>query len=201
MTSVDNCQASSATTSPTAKRSKAASRLRSALAKATPKYFGVTLTGARLQKHVDDWAALVYQHKPHAGLKNATPFATALASPRPLRMVDPRALDLLLMPVAGQDGQRVVSKQGIKVDSNFYLAPQIMTGTRVFVRMDPNDAGRAYAFAQDGTEFLAEAICAELSGIHPETLVRAAKEIHRELLDERTSQIKADMRRIAKGSR
>jgi putative transposase len=64
------------------------------------------------------------------------------------------------------------------------MTPTILPGTLVFVRQDPNDAGRAYAFAQDGAEFLGDAICPELSGLHPETLVRAAKEIRGELVDE-----------------
>ncbi|TPL49122.1 DDE-type integrase/transposase/recombinase [Mesorhizobium sp. B2-4-4] len=162
--------------------------------------FGVSLTGPQLQKHVDDWANLVYQHKPHAGLKNATPFAAALASTRPVRKVDERALDLLLMPVAGKDGRRQVTKLGISIDNKYYLAPTVMHGTAVFVRMDPNDAGRAYVFAQDGAEFLGDAICPELSGLHPETIVRAAKEMRGELIDERTRQLKADMKKIAKGA-
>lgn len=163
--------------------------------------FGVSLTGPQLQKHVDDWANLVYQQKPHAGLKNVTPFAAALASTKPVRTVDERALDLLLMPIAGgNDGQRMVTKLGIRIDGYHYMTPTILPGTAVFVRQDPNDAGRAYAFAQDGAEFLGDAICPELSGIHPETIVRAAKEMRGELMDELTRDLKANVKRIAKGA-
>ncbi|MER8964460.1 DDE-type integrase/transposase/recombinase [Mesorhizobium sp. M0808] len=162
--------------------------------------FGVTLTGPQLQQHIDDWATTVYQHRPHAGLKNVTPFAAALASTKEQRRVDERALDLLLMPVAGSDGRRTVTKLGIRIDGHHYMTPTIMPGTAVFVRMDPNDAGRAYAFAQDGAEFLGDAICPELSGLHPETLVRAAKDIRSELVKELTRDLKADMKKIAKGS-
>lgn len=161
--------------------------------------FGVALTGPQLQKHVDEWAELVYQHRPHAGLKGQTPFAAALASAKPQRTVDIRALDLLLMPIAGTNGQRVVTKFGIRIDHYQYMTPTILPGTAVFVRQDPNDMGKAYAFAQDGGEFLGEAVCPELAGIHPETFVRAGKEIRAELIDERTRQIKADMRAIANG--
>ncbi|WP_292178229.1 DDE-type integrase/transposase/recombinase, partial [Mesorhizobium sp.] len=161
--------------------------------------FGATLSGPQLQKHIDDWANTIYQHKPHAGLKGSTPFGAALASSKVVRRVDERALDLLLMPVAGSDGQRIVTKLGIRIDGYHYLAPTIMPETAVFVRMDPNDAGLAYAFAQDGAEFLAEIVCPELSGMHPADLVRAAKEIRAELLDERTRDVKAGMKRLAKG--
>ena len=123
----------------------------------------------------------------------------ALASTRPVRTVDARALDLLLMPVAGGNGQHIVTKVGIRVDGYHYMTPTILPGTPVLVRQDPLDLGRAFAFAQDGGTFLGEAICPELRGIHPETFVRAAKEIQRELVDDATRQVKADMRRIAKG--
>lgn len=161
--------------------------------------FGVTLTGPQLQKHIDDWTDTVYQHRPHAGLKGTTPFQAALASSRPIRSVEERALDLLLMPVPDRDGQRIVGKQGIQVGKYFYQPKHISTGTPVFVRHDPNDLGRVLAFAQDGAEFLDEAICAELAGIHPQDFVRGVKEIRGELEREKTRQIKADMKRIASG--
>lgn len=162
--------------------------------------FSVSLTGPQLQKHIDDWARLIYQHRPHAGLDKVTPFAKALSSSAPVHTVDERALDLLLMPVAGSDGQRIVTKLGIRIDGYHYMTPTILPGTSVFVRQDPNDAGRAYAFAQDGAEFLGDAICPELSGIHPETLVRAVKEIRGELVSDLTRDLKAGMKRIAKGA-
>ncbi|RVA05847.1 integrase [Mesorhizobium sp. M7A.F.Ca.US.002.01.1.1] len=141
--------------------------------------FGVSLTGPQLQKHVDDWANLVYQHKPHAGMQNVTPFAAALASAKPVRRVDERALDLLLMPIAGgNDGQRIVTKLGIRIDGYHYMTPTILPGTSVFVRQDPTDAGCAYAFAQDGAEFLGDAICPELSGILLGIVTRPANASH-----------------------
>jgi len=161
--------------------------------------FGVTLTGPDLQKHVDEWAELTYQHRPHAGLKGQTPFAAALASIRPMRTVDVRALDLLLMPIAGGNGQRVVTKLGIRIDHYHYMTPTILPGTAVFVRQDPNDMGRAYAFAQDGAEFLGEAICPELAGVNPADFVKGAKEIHNEMMGERLRQVKADMKALRKG--
>jgi len=161
--------------------------------------FGVSLTGAELQRTIDEWTELVYQHRPHAGLKDRTPFAVATEATRAIRMVDARALDLLLMPVAGENGQRIYRKTGIRIDGLDYLAPSIMVGTPVFVRHDPNDLGLVYAFSQDGGRFLSDAICAAVRGLHPATFIKAAKEINRELLDDATRQVKADMRRIAKG--
>lgn len=161
--------------------------------------FSVSLTGAELQEYIDQWATAAYQHRPHAGLKGDTPFKAALASTRPIRRVDERALDLLLMPVAGSDGRRTVTKFGIRIDHYHYLTPNILPGTIVFVRQDPNDLGRAFAFSEDGGRFLGDAICAELAGINPQAFVAEAKAMQREIVDERSRPIRDEARRLARG--
>ncbi len=161
--------------------------------------FGVELTADELQGKVDEWLEKVYEHRSHSGLKGQTPFQVAAASVATIKTVDERALDLLLMPAAGKDGYRVVTKFGIRIEHRQYLAPEIMPGTRVFVRQDPADLGRVLAYSDDGGAFLGEGICPEYSGIHPETFVKAAKEIQAEKLAEATREIKRDMREISKG--
>lgn len=161
--------------------------------------FGVSLSGAELQGLVDRWAAEIYQHRPHEGLGRRTPHDVAAASLRPRRDVDERALDLLLMPVAGGNGRRRVTKFGIRIDHHHYQTPTILPGTDVFVRMDPNDLGRAFAFEPDGCTYLGEAICPELAGVSAAALTRATKEMHAEILKEKTRDIRAEMKRIAKG--
>lgn len=161
--------------------------------------FGVSLTGQQLQAYIDAWAEEVYQHAEHAGIGGKTPFQMAMASTREIRRIDERALDLLLMPVAGDDGMRKVTKFGIRIDNNFYMAPTVRQSSVVFVRQDPNDLGRAYVFAEDGGQFLGEATCPALSGIDPATYAREAKALQRELVEERTKPIRDEARRIAKG--
>jgi putative transposase len=78
--------------------------------------FGVSLTASDLQRHIDEWLDKVQQHKPHSGLKGRTPAVTAMQSTTAVRRVDERALDLLLMPVAGGDGRRRTTKFGVRVD-------------------------------------------------------------------------------------
>ncbi|MGD9476112.1 DDE-type integrase/transposase/recombinase [Shinella sp. G-2] len=161
--------------------------------------FGVALSGAELQEAVDRWATTIYQHEPHAGLAGRTPFQVAASSTAPIRTIDERALDVLLMPVAGNDGHRRVTKFGIRIDHYHYIAATILPGTDVFVRRDPNDMGRVHAFTLDGGTYLGEAICAELAGIHPETWVKAQKELQADIIREKTSEIRKGMREIAKG--
>ncbi len=129
--------------------------------------FAVQLTAAELQRYIDEWVEYSYSHDEHAGLGGLTPAQAADASAATMRRVDERALDVLLMPLAGGGGIRTVSKRGLKIDHHYYQAPELLPGTRVLVRMDPMDAGRARAFSVDGDIYLAEAICYELAGLNP----------------------------------
>lgn len=161
--------------------------------------FGVKLTAAQLAAHIDEWALVAYQHRVHAGLEAGTPFKAALAASATIRRVDERALDLLLMPVAGGDGRRTVTKFGVRIDHYHYMTPNVLPGINVFVRQDPADLGRAFVFAEDGAEFLCEAICPELRGIDPQAYVREQKALQKEIVEERSKPIRDEARRIAKG--
>lgn len=122
-----------------------------------------------------------------------------MLSKRAVAAVDPRALDLLVMPVAGENGIRTVGKQGVRIDGAHYLAAHVMPGTMVFVRQDPLDLGRALLFELNGGRFLCEAICPALSGLDPQAVVAAAKIEQRELIADATREIKRDMKRLARG--
>lgn len=159
--------------------------------------FKAELTGAELQGICDDWATGRYANRPHSGLKGATPFEMATSFAGAVRRIDDlRALDLLLAPIAGGDGTRIVTKKGVRIDHSYYLAPNVMPETRVFVRMDPEDLGRAWLFSDDGAEFLGEAICPELAGIDPKAAVMEARAQQKRLLEESAVQLRADMRKI-----
>lgn len=160
--------------------------------------FGVSLSGRELQAHIDQWVELVQQNRPHQGLKGRTPAQAANACTRPMRPVDERALDLLLMPIAGGAGLRTVTKFGIRIDHHHYMTPTILPGTEVLVRVDPADIGRAFAFARDGGQFLGVATCPELAGLEADWVARA-KKLQAEAINEKVKPIKAEMKRLAKG--
>ncbi|WP_020179681.1 DDE-type integrase/transposase/recombinase [Methylopila sp. M107] len=167
------------------------------------KTFGVSLTGAELQSFANDWINLKYQHRPHAGLRKSplgrTPFLAGAAATDEVRRVDIRALDVLMMPVAGGDGVRTAAKTGLRIDGFHYVCLQALPGDRLFMRMDPADAGRAYAFkVEDGT-FVGEALCAELAGLDPAELTRAHKAAQSAHLADRARDAKAEARKIKKG--
>jgi putative transposase len=159
--------------------------------------FKAELTAQELQTYCDEWAAGRYAHRPHAGLDGATPFQVASAFSGVVRRIDDqRALDLLLAPIVGGDGTRKVTKHGVRIEGSYYLAPNVLPETRVVVRMDPEDMGRAWLFSDDQAEFLGEAICPELAGIDPAAAVAEARAQQKRLLEERAAELRADMRKI-----
>ncbi|MBB3947251.1 transposase InsO family protein [Rhizobium skierniewicense] len=160
--------------------------------------FEVELTAEQLQRHIDDWLEYRYHERNHGGLKDRTPNSVAAASTAKITRVDERALDALLMPVAGKNGYRKMTKQGIK-NGLHYLSGSIMVGTEVFCRLDPLDMGRMYVFDANDGRFLDVAICPELADVNPQAYVKAQKQIAADLIREKEREIKADIRELKKG--
>lgn len=165
--------------------------------------FAVELSGADLQGYCDAWAETRYQHRPHSGLRRRydlavrTPYAAAAAyAGRIRRIEDDRALDMLLAPVAGKSGLRTVGKQGVRIDEAHYLAPTVLPGTEVLVRMDPADMGRAFLFDVEGGQFLGEAHCPDILGVDPAEAVARAKQAQKSLIDVATAEIRREARKI-----
>jgi transposase InsO family protein len=160
--------------------------------------FSVSLTAAQLQQKIDDWLEYVYHRREHGGI-GTSPAASVAASTRPIARVDERALDLLLMPVAGKDGLRRMTAQGIQIDGHFYLSHSIMVGTDVFVRLDPIDMGKVYVFDAADGRFLDVAVCPALSDVDRPAYVKATKQLHEQMVAEEVKPILAEKRRLLKG--
>lgn len=159
--------------------------------------FGVSLSGQELQRIVDRWASTMYEQRAHHGLQGRTPYQMFATSNYRARVVDARALDLLLMPVA-EGGIRITTKTGIRVNGYRY-ATGILPGETVLVRQDPEDMGRVYAYAPDGGQYLGEGVCAELAGVRPGDLMKAVRQLHAEAIDEVAKPVRKMLRQLAKG--
>lgn len=159
--------------------------------------FEVALTAGELQQRIDEWCAVNYGHKAHAGLDGASPFARAASYAGPIRRIeDDRALDMLLMPVAGKDGRRVVTKTGIRIDGACYLGGFLDVGDEVHVRMDPADLGRAFVYDLDGVNYLGEVLCPELAGIDPAAAAAKVRAEQKKIMDERLADVRRQARAI-----
>lgn len=158
--------------------------------------FGIDMTAAELQSYADAWANDSYAHRMHGGI-GETPFARAASWSQPVRRFeDEAALGVLLAPAVGGDGTRTVGKQGLRLDGAHYIAPGLLPGRRVLVRLDPADLGRVWCFEPDGETYLGVAVCPELRGTDRAAAVAEAQAMQRRMMTERTAEIRQDMRKI-----
>lgn len=157
------------------------------LGEKTAEAFAVSMTGDQLQRYIDDWNTLIYEQTEHSALGAKTPAQAAMASTTVVRRVDERALDVLLMPIAGKNGIRTYTKTGVPIGKAKYLIMEALPKDRLLIRMDPHDAGLAYAFDVETGRFVGEAICARLRGIAPATLIKAKRERQEEIIRDRTA--------------
>lgn len=159
--------------------------------------FAIQMSSEDLQGHVDHWARAKYAHTRHSTL-GMSPFEKASSWQGAIRKIEnPRALDLLLAPIASGDGYRTVTKKGIRVESAEFIAPElgIYIGKKLMVRHDPVDMGRIYLF-DDKENFICEAFNPNRLGIERDEVTALAKAKKKQDLKERTAEIKRVQRGI-----
>lgn len=159
--------------------------------------FDVEMDLPEFQAWCDTWCDTIYAHNEHGGLRGKTPFLRAASWTGEVRKLShPQALDVLLAPIAGKDGIRKVTKQGIKILHEYYQTAAAWPGDEVLVRMDPADLGRALVFALDGERYLGEAICAPLAGLDPVEVTMKVQAAQKAFMAEQTTELRKEMRKI-----
>lgn len=99
-------------------------------------------------------AAMVhkYMHSPHSGLNGRTPTEALAESVQCAQWIDDeRKLDVLLAPAPGNDGIRRVHKKGVRIEKDWYIAPELEAyiGQNVHVRYDVDDLGQVFIFDEE----------------------------------------------------
>lgn len=111
------------------------------------------LTAEQLQAFCDRWVEDIYTHNPHTGegMDGLTPFQKTVAwTEAPRRIENERALDVLLLPAAGDDGRRMVGKRGVKVERDWFDAPELGPHRGQWVRvLCDDDLGEVMVFGED----------------------------------------------------
>ncbi len=160
----------------------------------------IRLSPAKAREFLETWCA-GYRRREHSRLGKSPEQQRAEWSGVIRRIEDERALDMLLAPLAGGDGLRVVSKKGIKADGGEYIAPELgdMVGETVLCRHDPADAGRLYVYAEDG-RFVCVAEDWRLTGANPEELAKAAKDTWRQAIKTGAADLRGKGARIDKAT-
>lgn len=148
-------------------------------------------TPEEFQDICDKWCRDNYNEKKHSELGMSPNDAAAQAEGVVRPITDERALDMLLMPLAGNNGMRVISKKGLRVDGGVYNAPLLggLEGTEVQVRRDEHDAGYIYVFDLDGM-FICRAEDPELTGVSLRELALARKAHQRAVIGRKVKEAK-----------
>lgn len=161
------------------------------------KLFNIEMSAVELQQEADRWCEEQYAHTPHEGLKRKTPFEVAAGWSGPVRMIEnASALDVLLAPIAGQNGIRRVTNQGIRVGGEFYYTGDVMPKTDVLARHDPEDLGRLWLFDPDGETYLGEAVNPDLAGLDPAATIQKVRAMQKAFEEDRLADIRKQKRAI-----
>lgn len=148
----------------------------------------INMTAADLQEFCDRWLANIYHVETHSGL-GTSPSLKAAGQPC-RRIENTRALDLLLV----DGGERTVAKKGIRIDSIFYIAPELdCSGARIRYLHDPDDFGRIYVFDAAG-EFLCIAE-SEFTGLARQEVAAVARERQKARVQTARRELKAAARK------
>lgn len=148
-------------------------------------------TAEEFQAICDAWVEDNYNERVHSELGMSPNDAAAKMGGCARRITDERALDILLMPLAGNNGMRVISKKGLRVDGGVYNAPLLggLEGTEVQVRRDEHDAGYVYVFDLDGM-FISRAEDPALTGVSLRELALARKAHQRAVISRKVKEAK-----------
>lgn len=152
-------------------------------------------TPEQFQEICDAWCRDNYNERTHSELGMSPNDAAALAGGAVHSITDERALDILLMPLAGNGGKRTVSKKGLRVEGGTYNAARLggLERAEVLVRRDEHDAGYVYVFDLDGL-FLCRAEDPALTGVSLRELALARKVRQKAVIGEKVKEAKRIVR-------
>lgn len=146
-------------------------------------------TAEEFQAICTQWAEDIYGEKIHSELGMSPNDAAAGAEGTVVRIADERALDMLLMPLAGNGGIRMVTKKGLRIAGGKYTAAGLggREGQQVMVRCDEANAGYVYVFDLNGL-FICRAEDPLLTGVSLRELALARKARQRAVMNEQVKE-------------
>lgn len=147
----------------------------------------------QLQGVIDGWLE-EYHNRKHSEL-GCSPNEMAERHTKQVVRMDERALDILLMPVAGK-GTRVVGKRGISLGNGFFAAPELAAymGATVRCRQDDQDLGALHVFAMDGS-YICRALDHTMLGINRAELAAKARAIETATIKPMVDKLRKSMKK------
>ncbi|SBV95559.1 transposase [uncultured delta proteobacterium] len=152
-------------------------------------------TPEEFQAICDAWCQDDYNEKKHSELGMPPNDAAAQAEGVIRSVPDERALDMLLMPLAGNNGIRAVTKKGLRANNGVYNAALLggLEGQDVKIRLDEQNAGYVYVFDLNGM-FICRAEDPELTGVSLRELALARKAHQKAVIGEKVKEGKRIVR-------
>lgn len=154
---------------------------------------GEFISSIELQEICDKWTKGFYWINKHSEL-GVSPMERVASYNGTVRRISTdaiRGLDVLLSPVAGNEGRRKVGKNGISVNNWDYWADELISfnGQVVLVYEDLTDYGRVTVLTTD-FDFICVAVCPEILGIDREEMANHAKAVQKKRIREKQNEIK-----------
>lgn len=159
------------------------------------------MTAAELQAFCDRWCA-DYHNRVHSTL-GKSPNQVVNEWPHAIhRVADERALDVLLSPVAGDDGWRTVAKKGIKINGHWFIHGEfgVLSGQRVQA-LETEDIGRVIVNRQNEfgvMEFVGVAEAPELTGISRAEVAAVTRARQKRVIAQ-VNELKKELKKELKG--
>lgn len=149
------------------------------------------------QAYCDDFCDAVYGERKHGQLGcSPNDMAARLQTSQTVRRIeDVRALDILLLPLAGNGGIRTVGKKGIKASGD-YNAPELgaYIGQEVQCRLH-EDAGYIHVFTLEG-DYICMAQDPTQTGADRRVLAQAVTQVQKAIEGQKIKEAKAIIKRV-----
>ncbi len=99
------------------------------------------------------------------------------------------------MPAPDAEGIRTVTKNGVRIGGFHYLTPDCLPGDRVFVRLDPADAGTIWLFDPQDDRLIGKALNGARAGVNPAQLAAETRAAQNKLIEQQIAEVRKQTRR------
>ncbi len=158
----------------------------------------IDMSADDLHARINAWLAGSYEHNKHGGLDMSPAQRVATWTGKVHRIDDVRALDILLLRPAGNNGRRTLQKKGIQIDGAWFIAAKfgkVDVGNELDV-FQTEDMGEVVCYHEG--EFLCIAQCPERRNIDQKAIAAIAKETQKARVQKAKRELKRAARNVPK---
>lgn len=156
----------------------------------------VKLSSEKLQEFCDRWLNAEYHTRVHSSLKCSPNEAAARYTDTIKTISNERVLDILL---SEPGGTRTVKKKGISLNGCTFIHPELaaIVGQEVSTFFHTTDIGQIYVYDMAG-QYVCTAEDPDITGVDRIEVAYKAKEIQKEVVQEKKRELKAAAKKVTK---